>query len=340
MASFKSNPIYFSLLGLCGLAVAGAGWGIYSQHAAAEKSATSLAQKRDELNGLLLLNPAPTKANEAAVEADLNRTEIALGKMREELKGRGPVAEGLRKATAPSEPTDVFFNIETFVEKMRQKAQAGENKIKLKPDERFGFYTYKQTGPDRDMIPQVFRQRLVAEYLIDALFEAKPSELVSVTRERPLTKAAQAAIEAGQPAPAATSAPSSANSTTENDFFDIDPRISARVPGFVGASAFRLTFISETETLRALLNRLASFELPLVVRSVEVEAVPKAPSTGAATVQANSLSSIFGNTTSTTTPAVPAPAKPLVERTLSKFTVTVELIDLVETLATEATPTS
>lgn len=336
MASFKSNPIYFSLLGVCGLAVLASGWGIYSQHAAAEKSAKTLVLKRNELSGLLSLNPAPTQANKAAIEADLKRTEIALGQMREELKGRGPVAEGLRKATPPSEPTDVFFNLETFVEKTRQKAQAA--KIKLKPDERFGFYTYKQTGPDRDLIPQVFRQRLVAEYLIDALFEAQPAELVSVMRERPLTKAAQAAIAAGQPLPAAPASTNSSNSPTENDFFDIDPRISARVPGFVGASAFRLTFISETETLRVLLNKLATFELPLVVRSVEVEPMPKAAA-ATATTQANTLSSIFGTAPSTTAPEA-APAKPLVEKVLSKFTVTVELIDLVEAPATEATPTS
>jgi len=339
MASFKSNPVYFSLLGLCGLAVVAAGYGIYDRHAASEKSATKLVQKREELNGLLRENPAPTQANKAAIEADLQRTEITLGKMREELKGRGPIAQALRETKAPSEPTDVFFNFETFVEKMRQKAQAADPKIKLKPDERFGFYTYKQSGPDRDMIPQVFKQRLVAEYLIDALFEAHPSELVSVMRERPLTKAALAAIAAGQPLPAATSSAPVSSSATDTDFFDIDSRISARVPGFVGASAFRLTFISETETLRVLLNRLATFELPLVVRSVEVEPVPKLASAATA-APANSLSSIFGTAPSASATPEPAPAKPLVEKVLSKFTVTVELIDLVESPATEATPTS
>lgn len=332
MASFKSHPVYFTLLGILGLTVAAAGWGIYNRHAVAERSASQLAQKRSELNALQRVTPAPTEASKAAVEADLRRTESALVTMREELKGRGPVAERLRKTVVPSQPTEVFFNLETFVEKMRQKAQTA--KVKVKPDERFGFYTYSRSGPDRDLIPQVFRQRLVAEYLIDALLDARPTELVSLHRERPLTKAEQDALAAGQKLPTQSS------TTTQGatDFFEIDPRISARVPGFVGATAFRLTFISETSALRSLLNKLATFELPLVVRGVEVEPVAKA-SSAAPAPQANTLSSIFGTVTPTV-PAEPAKPKPLVEKVLSQFTVTVELIDLVEAPATEATPTT
>ena len=327
MASFKSNPVYYSLLGVLGLTVAAAGWGIYDRHAAADKGAARVAQKRGELIALQAVKPAPSEASKAAVEADLRRTETALATMRAELKGRGPVAENLRKAPVPSEPTDVFFNLETFVEKMRQKALASE--VKVKPDERFGFYTYDRTGPERELIPQVFRQRLVAEYLVEALIDSHPSELLSLQRERPLVKAEEAAA-AGRASPRAT-----ASNTANTDFFDIDPRISARVPGFVGATAFRLTFIAETAALRALLNKLATFELPLVVRGVEVEPVPK--SSAAAAPQANTLSSIFGTPAPAAT-AEPAKAKPLVEKVLSKFTVTVELIDLVEATATEATP--
>lgn len=336
MASFKSNPVFFSLLGLLGLAALGAGWGIYDRSSVAKKSAAQLVQKRNELNSLQAVNPAPSDVSKAAVEADLARTEVALRKMREELKGHGPVAEALRNAPVPSEPTDVFFNLETFVEKMRQKALAAN--VKVKPDERFGFYTYSTTGPDRDLIPQVFRQRQVAEYLVSALIDARPSEVVSLQRERPSTKAELAAVAAGQPLPASSSS-SNANSTqTNSDFFQIDPRISARVPGFVGATAFRLNFVGSTEALRSFLNKLASFELPLVVRSVEVEPAAKSTTTAPAT-PANSLSSIFGTVAPAPTNE-PPPAKPLVEKILSKFTVTVELIDLVEAPATEATPTS
>ena len=334
MASFKTHPVFFSIVAVLGLAAAAGGYGIYDRSTAAAKNAKVVAEKRGELNSLLSSTPAPTKESKAAVEADLRRTEVALGKMREELKGQGPTAAALRAAAVPAEPTDAFFNIATFVEKTREKADAA--KIKIKADERFGFSTHSSAGPDRELIPQVFRQRQVSEYLLEALIAARPVELVSVQRERPLTKADLAAIASGQPS--AASRPSGGNAQATGDFFEIDPRISARVPGFVGATAFRLTFTGETESLRSFLNKLATFELPLVVRSVEVEPIAKS-ATAAAAAPANSLSSIFG-TVATPATAEPVKPKPLVEKPLSKFTVTVELIDLVEAPASEATPTT
>ncbi len=333
MASFKSNPVYCSVLALLGLAVIAAGWGIYNRHAFADRSAAQLIKKHNELLALQAVSPVPSEASKAAVEADLARTQVALATMREELKGRGPVAEGLRKAVVPSGPTEVFFNLETFVEKTRQKAQAAG--VKVKPDERFGFYTYDRTGPERELIPQVFRQRQVAEYLMDALVDSRPNELVSLQRERPQKSGEQDAVASGR------ARPTEAGSTQGNtDFFEIDPRISARVPGFVGATAFRLTFISETASLRTLLNKLATFELPLVVRGVEVEAATQATGNAASAAQPNSLNSIFGTTPTPEVSADQSAPKPLVEKVLSKFTVTVELIDLVEAPATEATPTT
>ncbi len=333
MASFKTHPVFYTLITVLGLAAAAGGWGIYDRSSAAGKSAKVVAEKNNELTSLLNTNPAPTQESKAAVEADLRRTQAALAIMREELKGRGPTAAALRSAVVPAEPTDLFFNIATFVEKTREKATAAS--VKTKADERFGFSAYANAGPDRELIPQVFRQRQVAEYLLDALIEARPVELVSLQRERPLTKADIAAIASGQP----VSAPRGGGGTqVVSDLFEIDPRITARVAGFVGASAFRLTFTGETGSLRSFLNKLATFELPLVVRSVEVEPIAKTTTTAAA--PANTLSSIFGTPVASTTTAVPEKAKPLVEKPLSKFTVTVELIDLVEAPASEATPTN
>ena len=352
MARFKTYPVFFSLIAALGLVAAGSGWCVYERSIAAKKSAQVLAKKRSELSALLASQPAPSPENATAVKADLTRSEAALARMRSELKGSGHAAEklldsklayahaatlkggertkALRDAKLPSEPTHLFFNIATFVQKMRVSAQKAQ--VKIKPDEQFGFATYASAGPDRDLIPQVYRQRQVAEYLLDALIDSQPSELVSLQRESPLGKDEKtAAPKLSESTAQATNAPA-----TNNDLFEIDSRITARVPGFVAASAFRLTFIGDTESLRRLLNKLATFELPLVVRSVEVDPLVKAATVEVAT-PANTLSSIFG----TTTASAPAPVKPkpLVEKVLSKFTVTIELIDLVENTPTEATPT-
>ncbi|MFA6960352.1 MAG: Amuc_1100 family pilus-like protein [Opitutaceae bacterium] len=337
MASFKSHPVFYTVIVALGFAAAGAGWCIYDRSIAANKSAKLLVTKRSELSLLQATKPVPSPESKAAVEADLHRTEVALAKMREELKGHGPIAEQLRTASVPAESTDLFFNIATFVEKMREKTQAAN--IKIKADERFGFSAYSSAGPDRELIGQVFRQRQISEYLLDALIQAHPVELVSMQRERPLTQAEIAANASGKSG-SNVSKSSGGSAQALGDLFEIDPRITARVPGFVEATSFRLTFIGETESLRSLLNKLATFELSLVVRSVEVEPVAKPQGASTAAAPANSLSSIFGTVATPSAKAEPEKPKPLVEKVLSKFTVTVELIDLVEARKTEATPTN
>ncbi len=346
MARFKTYPVFYSLIAALGLAAVGSCWCIYERSQEAQKSAKALAKKRAELIALVTSTPAPSAENQAAIKSDLLRSEAALGQMRDELKGRGPAAESLLKARAaygaaaslkakersnalreaklPFEPTHLFFNIATFVEKMREAAQTAN--IKIKADERFGFTSYANAGPERELIPVVYRQRQVAEYLLGALIEAKPSELVALQRELPQGKVDLAAVK-----PASTSTRGAAP-VANPDLFEIDPRITARVPGFVDASAFRLSFIGETAALRSLLNKLATFELPLVVRSVEVDPIIKSQVAEKVT-PANTLSSIFGTASAAAAPE-PVKPKPLVEKVLSKFTVTVELIDLVETTPT------
>jgi hypothetical protein len=87
------------------------------------------------------------------------------------------------------------------------------------------------------------------------------------------------------------------------DFFELDAHGSARVPGFVDTLALRVVFVGETDALRVLLNKLAEFELPIVVRSVEAE-----PAEVAATA--------------------PDAVAPLVARRATRFTVTVECVQL------------
>jgi hypothetical protein len=159
-----------------------------------------------------------------------------------------------------------------------------------------------------------------------------------VQRERPLTVEQQRLIreahEAGESTPQLTT-----GGDNNVDLFTIDSRTSSRVPNFVNASAYRLTFRGNTLALRALLNELARFELPVVVRSVEVSplAAGNAVATSAPAPAPTSLASIFG-----TAPAAGSASagvkKPIVEQTDSRFSVTVEFVSLVDkTVAAEAT---
>jgi hypothetical protein len=353
MASFKSHPIFYSALIALGVVVLAEGAFTYERSTKAAKAAAALAKQRDELATLKGSNPFPNDESKTAIEADLRRTQIALDTMREELKGRGPAGEQLRAAKVPAEATDLFFDLATFVEKTREKATAAN--IKFKADERFGFTAYANAGPERELIPHVFRQRQVIQYLVEALIASNPKEINAIQRERPISKAELA--ESAQAASGEFTTPKTLKSVTSDpDLFEIDPRITARVPGFLNATSFRLVFNGDTESLRKLLNKLATFELPLVVRSVEVETAGQGSFGGNSigSAPATDLNALFGlgasASSSGSAPEVEKP-KPLVEKLFSKFTVTVELIDLVtattppasateETPSVEATPTS
>lgn len=339
MASFKSHPIFFTSLILAGALTAGQAWLLFSQRSATRKVSAEIEQKKQALSSFTYQSPFPSRENQALIEAERAAVEKTLGEIRSLLQATGEVAEGIAKSVPPSSPTDAYFDIANYVERLR--ARAREAKVTFAQDNRFGFSSYTTTGPERGLIPAVFNQRQYAEYLIGALFgsENPPKEFVSLQRERPLTDAQRTqiadAIASGQPAPSFADAPGGRDAG--GDFFVIDPRTSARVAGSVNTIPYRLTFVGNTSVLRDFLNELALFKVPVVVRSVEVESL--AARTAAPAPQANNVFSLFGGETS----AVVNPSeavKPLVEQVDSRFIVTVEIVSLVDKNKPESAETT
>jgi hypothetical protein len=298
--------------------------------------------------------PPPTRDVAKSIEADLARAEQALAAMEAELKGRGPAAERLRNAKVPAARTDAYFDLATFVERMRDTAR--KHDVDLKPEAaRFGFAAYANEGPDTDHIEPVFRQRQVAQYLLEALLEAKPRALLAVKREAPLTKQEKKMREEARLAAEAGGQPDASLEITMPegpDYFQIDSRASARVPGFVDANAFRFVFTGQTAALRQFLNRLAGFELPVLVREVEVDVASgeeAAASTDETPASSEASPAAPASVVLSLDPAAPKPppkkaptrvstATPIVSKALSKFTVTVEFIELVPPAAAAEAP--
>lgn len=329
MARFKSHPVFVITLSLLLAVAVGAGVMFYLTLDKVSAAARTVKQKSQTLAEYTRREPFPSGANLEAVRADLANAEQLVASMQAALKGRGQFAKRMEAASLPAGSTEAYFDLANFVESMRSAAEVAE--VAVPVGTRFGFMSYASTEPDKALIPQVHRQRLVAEYLLTTLFKAKPQELVSLQRNQPESP----------DAPISNTPASASSSSTRNldgDYFSIDNRMTAAVPGFIEATAFKLTFIGYSGALRDFLNEVASFDLPLVVRSVEVEpaASPK-DTVKRAVPAANSLSALFG----TSTPAAPAAveAKPIVDQNRSRFTVTIEYINLVETNSdTQPTP--
>jgi len=344
---FRKNPVFTASLSLCALVVLGEGALIYERYAASQAAAKRYEQRKVELQAMAELTPPPKRDVAAAIEADLAKAQAALASMQSELKGRGPAAERIRAAKVPTARTDAYFDLATWVEKTRESAAAADVEIRAEAA-RFGFGSYANEGPVQEHIEPVFRHRLIAQYLLDSLIEAKPRAIFSVKRERTVTKAereARAAAAAnGETAPAESSADAGEDSP---DYFAIDPRVTARVPGFVDTTPFRFVFTGQTSALRTFLNRLAAFELPVLVREVEVEAATAEEASALAGKDAEGDVAAASVPASVVLPRAPAAkaaaaksaaaaarvsaAVPIVAKPLSKFTVTVEFVELVTT---------
>jgi hypothetical protein len=354
MSFFRKNPLFGIVLTICAVLVLGELALIYERFAASRAAAKRFQDRKTELEGMAQLTPPPTRETASAIEADLAKAQAALASMDNELKGRGPAAERIRNAKVPAARTDAYFDLATFVEKTR--ALAKKNEVDVRPEaNRFGFAAFANEGPVHDHIEPVFRQRQILQYLIETLIEARPRSILSVKREPTVSKAER---EARAAAIANGETPVEPEAVEGPDYFTIDPRVTARKPAFIDTMAFRFVFIGQTAALRTFLNQLASFQLPVLVREVEVDTASAEEATAqpsleetspipddASAVKPSNAASIVLSAEAPANPSeAPAPAKarpaasrgarpvtavPIVSKPFSRFTVIVEAIELV-----------
>lgn len=303
MNGFKGNFLLGSVLFLCGITLAAEGWLWREARQQAARALAGLERKKQERDWLARQTPGLSAANEQAIVQDLTQAAKVLAGLRAALQGRGTKTP---PGAPPAKPIDAYFDIAAFVETTRTLAARAQ--VMLKPDERFGFAAHANEGPATELVPAVYRQRLVAQFLVEALLESHPRALLSVQRERPLTAAQR--VQRNQPGPTgmpAGTSPASAGRLAA-DYFEFDAGSSLRLPGRIESEAFRLEFTGQTPALRAFLNSLASGPMPAIVRRVEVERL---------TAEASATASLPSG----------APV-PLVSQNLSKFAVVVECVEL------------
>lgn len=249
-----------------------------------------------ELRELLIVTPPLSRQTTGALEEELSASLLMADELREKLTALKQTTNRVEPASKIIERADAYFEIAAFIERMRE--QATKHGVQLETDERFGFADFAHKGPEPDDIPMVLRERMATESLLNALFHARPQQILAVQRERRVEDAARAASRI--PVNSAS---------VGKDYFPWDARVSAGLPGLTVASALRVSFVGQTVSLRTLLGELGKFELPLFVRSVEVEPM-------ALKLEGRKLEGL-GSEAST----------PLVSQSRSRFAVTVEWIE-------------
>jgi hypothetical protein len=314
----RNHPVFSGLILLALVVAAVEVWLILDADDKERDLVAQLDLRIAEIERLQRRQPAPNEVNLRNARDDFVQNALVLSSMLRSLNVAG--ADELEYFQGePTKSTDAYFDIAQFVERMQQLA--AESGVTLKPDERFGFSTYTNVGPEAAVIRPVYRQRRIAEYLLRALFAARPKALISVQREVPVeTSTLDRAVS--RPAGAA------ANTPGGGDFFVIDPQVSARTPDYVATMAFRLSFAGQTSALRGFVNALSAPEIPLVVRSVEVE--PYVAEATGAPGRAGPPAGLFGRPSqSNPQPSLlQNPSIPIVAENVSRFVVTVELFEV------------
>lgn len=271
MKIVRRHPLFFTLVAICVIAIGVEAWFVLSLRTQERVLEQQLNQKITEIEHLQRQRPGPTQENLRRVRDDFAQHAEVLATMLRSLRVTGaddlPYFDG-----EPADRTKAYFDIVVFVEAMRKAA--AEADVLVRPDERFGFAAYTNEGPEPDLVRPVYRQRRIIEYLLGALLPARPRTLVSVQREDPRTIVRTDPAAGAAPGPARPASPVAGGAIpvdAVSDLFVIDPQVSARTPGYVETMAFRITFTGHTGSLRGFMNALAVPEIPLVVRSVEVE---------------------------------------------------------------------
>ncbi|WP_309399815.1 Amuc_1100 family pilus-like protein [Cerasicoccus maritimus] len=340
MNKLKQNPVFSALVVLFILLFIGGIAMFFVLKGQVDKEKKAVKSAASQLNMALSLSPAPTQANLEAAEKNVDLLTKALDARVKSTLGAKP---NLLKATAPTSGTQMLFQLRAYSKEFAQVAsrtvpinvsQAEIEKLEAsgKPlpsttipaDFAFGFSRYIDSGepPADDDVAQVNQQKEILTYILRKLFNTSPVGIVSVSRS-------PAEIEALM-APKPTSGRISANSgpSMKADEFRIGTE-SAKVDGAVETLPFKIVFTGITENLRSFLKQIEEFEIPLVVRSVEVVPVGDNVTKTASTAAKNDPMSIFGAFGVTEDKPEDKPAvdrEPIVEDNVSEFTVVLEYI--------------
>ena len=325
MGLFKKNPAFCAFCLLAVLVFTAGAALVVIESGKLSKSKQQVASADSQISGLLQAIPAPTSANVQAAQQNAAALSAQLLSIRENLQ-RGS------RLTISNDGTRVMSGLQKYISNFRRQVATHVNTaeiaapIQVPQDFAFGFEKYLKTtniSEDSSIVPQLDKQRQILSYILNQLIAADPAGIQAVERE--LMGSADSKVSG----------------------FQINPSISARVPGAIDTLAFRVTFTGYTPTLRKFLNNLAQFDLPIVVRSVTVDR-PATNAKAAKTKKSKAsniddIFSVFGGSSGPTEAASVDAASdanqiPVISETESSFTVTLEFIEIILPSSSEETP--
>ena len=251
----KNHPLFLTAVSVCGLAlIAGL---IFTIIAILDLGKATKAAEKSERNFTKLINATPTPSDSNVAISNTNVLELSdkLATMREELE-RGT------KVNPSLDGVQVTAGIQQFISKFKSLAANHENEngpaeINIPEGFAFGFDRFKleSTVPeDPSEIALLDKQRDILDFLLSELFITNPQGITAVKREVARTIVGEEDFSISD----------------DPSIFKISSSVSSSVEGAIDTIAFEISFTGKTQSLREYLNRLAQFERPIVVRSINV----------------------------------------------------------------------
>lgn len=313
MEIFKKHIIFFSGVSVCAVALL-AGL-VFSVIAILDlgKSSKSFNKTERNFKRMLVANPSPVDENVAVSNLNVLELSEKLQLIREELE-RGVEAE------ASVDGVRVTAGIQQYISKYTTLAKNHENDygpapIEFPEDFAFGFDRFKlesRVPEDPEEIAMLDQQRDILDFLIGELFATNPKGILAVKRH---------------------SAKQSDNDDNSDEYygdpsiFKIGSSVTSKVEGAIDSIPFQISFSGKTNTLRDFLNRLAAFERPIVVRSINVSRPTETIKTTVKEKKNDKLVALFGEEVQSLEEE--QRRDPVVTENISEFTLTLEYIEIV-----------
>jgi hypothetical protein len=334
IARGKSIRSEFAIIGIVTVLLAlTAMWWSWDRVQAATRADRQLRQRQAQWKALRSAEPAPTAAVADALEQRVRQSEKAVAALKAQL-GLSHT-DAVRAAPVPPQRADAFFAIAQFVE--AQRAAARRVGVIVPENATFSFGSYANSGPDDADLALVNRQQMVVERILGSLWAVRPLRLTRLEREDPEVK--RATGESATTTTTTTLATGRRSGRME-DYFAFPAERSLARSGFVSTLAFRVGFTGKTGTLRRFLAEIDELDVPVVVRSVEVEAAGK---DGRGSGGTRSLAELFRdeeNPGTNANEAAEAAAVPIIASNTSEFLVVLEYLDFGAKAETDSPETS
>ncbi len=319
MDSVKRYPVLTAVLALCVAAFAVESFFLWRFNTQIMLVQRNLKTAHDTAQAMEQASPAPTDDNKSAALKNVDDLQAALDKVTNTLQNTP-----LKITDVPKSASDLLVAIQSYVTDLAAKAKA-KNVILPSPDFAFGMSMYvgRASPPPADKIPAVYTQMKVLDYILghlmgDAKMDDQQMMLVSIMRENVAVPSSPTAAFSASP--------------DQPDIFVIPSTITARGPG-LDTLAFQIQFIGYTESLRMLLSDLKTFEMPLVVRSIQVTHADE--STLEAAVNGGNPPALSAAERAKAK-ANASVRKPVVSENLSQFTLVIEYVQLPQPPSTPA----